>query len=95
MLDLDFYTFNRGQAIEIVQLDKQGKIIKIWNSANEIQRETNKFFDCSSIIKVCKHKCFESKGFVFLYNRGNIQQEFINHINIYNSSHSKAILQIS
>jgi len=91
-VDLDFYTFNKGQKIEIVQFDFQRNIIKVWDSALSIEKETNGCFDASTIIKVCKHKLLSSKEYIFLYNKGNINEEFINHINIYNKSHKKKVV---
>ena len=54
------------KSIKVVQLDKDtNKLIKIWSSAMEAQREG--VFDHGHIIKCCKGKAKTHKGYIWMY----------------------------
>lgn len=61
--------FQRQQAIKhstkIGQYTKNGELVKIWNSMNEIQRETN--LQATNICKCCKGKIKSLGGFIWKY----------------------------
>lgn len=70
----------------------QGNLLKIWDSAKSIEKESNGKFDGSSIIKSCKGKYLQCNGYIFIYNKGDIYKEFINHMNTYNENHKKKVI---
>lgn len=59
-------TGGRTKFKTIFQYGKDGKFIKEWGSAADIERELK--FDSSSILKACKGKLLSVKGFIWSYN---------------------------
>lgn len=53
------------QCCKIKQLDKNGNLIKIWNSVHQIGRELG--YDMSTIVKVCKCKQRSAFGYHWQY----------------------------
>lgn len=51
--------------IPIAQKDLNGELIKIWDSASDIEKELGYF--CSNINKCCKHVINTYKGFIWEY----------------------------
>ena len=49
----------------IVQLDKNGNFIKIWENARQIDRELN--IDFRYVSRCCTHKCKTCHGFIFMF----------------------------
>ena len=79
----DYSTFNlknylnqHTQARRIKQYNTNGILIRVWDSANQIQSETG--YDCSGILKVCKRKYKTYKNYIWCYeNDDYITEDFI------------------
>ena len=56
---------NHPRAKRVVQYDKQGNLIKIWDYAKQASKELN--IDVASIIKCCKGKNKSCGGFIWRY----------------------------
>lgn len=71
--DITQYVEQNTQAKEICKYSIDGRFIKTYPSANSTIDDG---FDCSSVIKCCKHKISKHKGYIFRYkNDDNILKE--------------------
>jgi len=65
LLGLQLKVYKNSQYNQIVQIDKNMNLIKIWDNLKHIQDVLG--FDNSDIAKCCKHERISSKGFYWLY----------------------------